>query len=70
MFCVLISQVQILKVGVLYVGFKPFAFQREAWGFEFPSDCGLSHLGWALGQDCVSASPICFDVDFFLFAHV
>lgn len=33
-------QVQVLKVGVPVVWFKPFAPQGEAQGFEFPPDCG------------------------------
>lgn len=30
---------QILNVGVLNVGFKPFTVQGEALGFEFLPDC-------------------------------
>lgn len=40
MFCGFVSQVLVLKVGVLHVEFKPFAPQVEAPGFEFPPDCG------------------------------
>lgn len=39
MFGGVVSRV-ILKVGVLHVGFKPFAPQVEAPGFEFPPDSG------------------------------
>lgn len=38
MFWGFISQVQALNVRVPYVGFKPFASQGEAWGFEFSPD--------------------------------
>lgn len=31
---------RVLKVGVSEVGFRPFAPQGEAPGFEFPPDCG------------------------------
>lgn len=41
MFQELISQVQVLKVEVVPdMGFKTFAPQGEAPGFEFPSNCG------------------------------
>lgn len=35
MFCGFVSQVLVLKVGVLHVEFKAFAPQVEAPGFEF-----------------------------------
>lgn len=34
----LVSPLQVLKVAVPDVGFKPFTPQREALGFEFPLD--------------------------------
>ena len=36
MFWEIISQGQVLKVGVPDVGFKPFTPQGEALGFDFP----------------------------------
>ena len=43
MFWELISQVQVLKVVVPNVGFKPFTPQGEAPGLEFPANCGSLH---------------------------
>ena len=63
----LVSQVQVLNIGVPDVGFKAFAPQGEAWGFEIPPNCGFVSQGWSLWQNRVSASPTCFDVGFFLF---
>lgn len=40
MFWGFVSQVLVLKVAVVHMGFKPFAPQVEAPGFEFPPDCG------------------------------
>lgn len=68
MFWELISQIQVQNAVVPDVGFKPFAPQGEAPGFEFPSDCGSSGQGWSLQQDCVSASPTHFDMGFFSIA--
>ena len=47
MFLVLISQMQVLKVEVLAVGYEPFTPQGEGLGFE------LSPHYWSLnhGQD-------------------
>lgn len=56
-----ISQVQVLKVGVPSVSFKPFAPQEEYLGFEFSPDRGLPCQGCSLWQDSVSASLAHFD---------
>ena len=36
----LVSQVQVLKVEVPHVRFKPFPPRGETLGFEFPPGCG------------------------------
>ena len=41
----LISQVQILNVGVSEAEFKPSPFQGEALGFEFSPNCRLPQWG-------------------------
>ena len=45
MFWGLVSQVQVLKVGVPDGGFRPFALQGEAPGSEFSHDYGLPSPG-------------------------
>ena len=60
---------QVLKVGVLDEGFKPFAPQGEAQVCEFPPHCGSLWQRWSLWQDCVSASPTCFNVGFYSFTQ-
>lgn len=57
----LISHVQVLKVGVPNVGFKPFTPQGDISGFQFSPNCGS--LCW--GGVHVSASSTHFDVGFF-----
>lgn len=42
----LVARVQVLKVGVPVVGFKPLAPQEEALRCEFPPNCG--HQKWSL----------------------
>lgn len=42
----LISEVLVLKVGLLNAGYELLAPQREAPDFEFPPACGLPHRGW------------------------
>lgn len=44
----LLSQMQVLKGRVPNKGFKSFAPQEEAVGFEFPSDYGSWFLGLGL----------------------
>lgn len=59
----LVAQVQVLKVGVPVVGFKPLAPQEEAQRCEFSPNRG--HQEWSLWQDCVSGSPTQCGVGFF-----
>lgn len=63
MFWGLISQVQVLKIGVPDVGFKRFAPWGGARGFEFPLDYGLLHSRLFMVRLCVSLS-YCFVVCF------
>lgn len=56
--------VEVLKVGELYVGSKPFS-QGEAGNLGFPPNCMSLYQGWNLWQDCSSAFPIGFVVDIF-----
>lgn len=46
MFLVLMSQVHVLKVEVLAVGYEPFTPQGEGLGFEFIPHC----WSWNHGQ--------------------
>ena len=48
-------------------GSDPFTPKGEAWGCDFPPNCGLLCLRAGSWQGCVSASPACFSVRFFLF---
>lgn len=64
----LIFQVLVLIVGVPHVKQEPFAPQGEAWGFEFPPDCGALGPGWGLWQDHVSTFLTHFNVVSLLFA--
>lgn len=48
MFWGLIFQVQVLKVRVINVGFKPFAPRGEALVLELPPEYGWSCWGWNL----------------------
>ena len=51
MFWELVSRVQVLKVGVLGVGFKPFVPQGDWFdlGLVFPRCVGHRHHGWRVG---------------------
>lgn len=40
----------VLKVGVPTMGYKHFASQAGAQGFEFPPDCGSPHGAWVYGE--------------------
>lgn len=50
MFWGLLFQVLVLKPGVPNVGYKPFAPQGEALGFEFPPNFGMPCQVWGLGE--------------------
>lgn len=60
---------QVLKVRVPDVGFKPFCPQGEGPGFEFLPHCGSLHQGWSLFLNCVLASLTLFNVGFLSFAE-
>ena len=49
MFWGIICSVQILKVGVPNVGFKPLTPWGKALGFEFAPNCGLQYRGGVYG---------------------
>lgn len=51
---------QVLKVGVPDVGYKSFAPQGEAPGFEFPLYCELLCQGRGFYSKIVSRSPLPF----------
>lgn len=61
------SQEEVLKVGGLDVGFKPFAPQVETWNWEAPPNCLTLCQGWGLWQECASAFPTHFDEGIFSF---
>lgn len=48
MFWGLLSQLQVLKIEVLSVGFKPFVPQGEKLLIEFTPDCGALLYEWRL----------------------
>lgn len=56
---------EILKVGVLDVGFKPFVPQGEAETSKLLLKCISLCQGWGLWWECVSDFPTCFDVSIF-----
>lgn len=60
-----IPQVEVLKVRVLDVGFKPFTPKRKLGVREFPFNWMALSQGWSLCQECVTAYPAHFDVFFF-----
>lgn len=70
MFWGLIFQVQVLKVRVINVGFKPFAPRGEALVLELPPEYGWSCWGWNLRWHCVPVSPTGFDAGLFSFTDV
>lgn len=61
-------QVQASKIESAFVGFKPFASQWEAPGFEFHPYYGSPCPGWGFWWDSVPASPACFHMGFLSFA--
>lgn len=61
-FCGLIFQMQVLKVGVSNVRFKPFTPRGEAPGFKLPPDSELPCQLCGLLQGCVLAFSTWFDV--------
>ena len=71
MFWGLLSQVLVLKSGMLDVGYKLFAPLEEALGFYSPpsANYGLLCWAWVSQQDCVSAFPTCYDVSSLSFAQ-
>ena len=59
---------QVLKVRMSDVVFKPFTPQGEAWGFEFPLSCESLHWGQLHGRLCLSLScPFWCGIFFFFF---
>lgn len=66
-----VPHVDVLKVGMLDAGSKPFALQGEARNFECPSNCMSLPWVWILWEEYVSAFPThlyTVDVDIFSFA--
>lgn len=60
---------QVLKIKFPNVGFEPFVPLREGPDFKFPPGFNSSFQGQVFWQDCVPASPPCFDVIFFSFSQ-
>ena len=61
---------QVLKVGVSYVGFRPFPPPGAALGFELCPDYRSQCWERGLWHDCVLGSSTHFDVAFFFFSHL
>lgn len=64
-----IPQVEVLKVGVLDFGSKPFTPQGRAGSWELPFNCMALGQGWVLWQKCIATYPIHFDVGLFSFTQ-
>ena len=58
---------QVLKVEMPDVGFKPFAPQGEALGFEFPPDCGSQYWDGVYGD---IVSQLLLSTSIWTFCHL
>lgn len=63
-----VSQLGVLKLGILYVGSKHFAPQGKAGSWAFPPTCTVLCWVWSLQRECALAIPPHFDMGVFSFA--
>ena len=66
MFWGLVSPMQFPEVGHLMWGTNPSSFGKKFQMSKIPSYCVLLYQRWDFWRDCVSVSPTCLDMVFFV----